>query len=160
MTLVDTENNSAGEDYFPPLERFQTCSSQPQYEQCLSEDMLSYFHSFIPDAELQESILKYNLILSNVLPLDEFFSGVLEEIYKYWQMQQDKLLKKMQRNVLLFQVLCRNFARKLKGLLSVKLIGLKQTCANLKNFLGNLLRCFGKCLITQHIIDVHLLLKF
>ena len=22
MTLVDTENNSAGEDYFPPLERF------------------------------------------------------------------------------------------------------------------------------------------
>ena len=64
--------------------------------------MLSYFHSFIPDAELQESILKYNLILSNVLPLDEFFSGVLEEIYKYWQMQQDKLLKKMQRNVLLF----------------------------------------------------------
>ena len=22
MTLVDTENNSVGEDYFPPLERF------------------------------------------------------------------------------------------------------------------------------------------
>ena len=27
MTLVDTEDNSAGEDYFPPLIRFQTCSS-------------------------------------------------------------------------------------------------------------------------------------
>ena len=26
MTLVDTEDNSAGEDYFPPLKRFQTCS--------------------------------------------------------------------------------------------------------------------------------------
>ena len=27
MTLVDTEDNSAGEDYFSPLKRFQTCSS-------------------------------------------------------------------------------------------------------------------------------------
>ena len=42
MTLIDTENNSAGEDYFPPLKRFQTCSSQSQYKWILSEDMLSY----------------------------------------------------------------------------------------------------------------------
>ena len=27
MTLVDTEDNSAGEDYFSPLKKFQTCSS-------------------------------------------------------------------------------------------------------------------------------------
>ena len=26
MALVDTENNSAGEDYLPPLKTFQTCS--------------------------------------------------------------------------------------------------------------------------------------
>ena len=32
MTPVDTEKNIAGEDYFPPLKRFQTCSSQSQYE--------------------------------------------------------------------------------------------------------------------------------
>ena len=30
-TLVDTKDNSAGEDtYFPPLKRFHTCSSQSQ----------------------------------------------------------------------------------------------------------------------------------
>ena len=62
MTLVDTEDDSAGEDYFPPLKRFQTCSSQSQYKWSLSEDMLFYvlkqIHSFIPDAELEESILK------------------------------------------------------------------------------------------------------
>ena len=72
MTLVDMENNSAGEDYFPPLKRFQTCSSQLQYEWSLSEDMLSYilkqFHSFIPDAEIEDSILTYNPITSNVPP--------------------------------------------------------------------------------------------
>ena len=32
MTLADTENNSAAEHYFPPLMRFQTCSSQSQHE--------------------------------------------------------------------------------------------------------------------------------
>ena len=72
MTLVDMENNSAGEDYFTPLKRFQTCSSQLQYEWSLSEDMLSYilkqFHSFIPDAEIEDSILIYNPITSNVPP--------------------------------------------------------------------------------------------
>ena len=31
MTLVDTEDNSAGEDYVPSLKRFQSCSSQSQY---------------------------------------------------------------------------------------------------------------------------------
>ena len=47
MTLLDTEDNSASEDYFPPLKRFQTCSSQLQYEWSLSEDMLSYnFEAF------------------------------------------------------------------------------------------------------------------
>ena len=75
MTLVDTENNSVGEDYFPPLKRFQTCSSQSKYERSLSGDMLSYilkqFHSFNPDVELEDSILKYNPIPSmcHLLPL-------------------------------------------------------------------------------------------
>ena len=92
MTLGDTEDNSAGEDYFPPPKRFQTCSSQSQYEWSLSEDMLSYilkqFHSFIPDTELEDSILKYNPIPSNVpppAPFDEFLRGVLEENHKYSQ---------------------------------------------------------------------------
>ena len=31
MTLLDTKDNSASEDYFPPVKRFQTCSSQSQY---------------------------------------------------------------------------------------------------------------------------------
>ena len=42
MTLVDTKDDSAGEDYFPPLKRFQTCSTQSQYKWSLLEDMLSY----------------------------------------------------------------------------------------------------------------------
>ena len=107
MTLVDTEDDSAGEDYFPPLKRFQTCSSQSQYKWSLSEDMLSYvlkqFHSFIPDAELKDSILKWNHIPSNVpppAPLDDFLRGILEENHKYLQMQEDKLLQKMQQKVL------------------------------------------------------------
>ena len=72
VTLVDTEDNSAGEDYFPALKRFQTCSFQSLHEWSLSEDMLSYilkqFHSFISDAELEDSILKYNPISINVSP--------------------------------------------------------------------------------------------
>ena len=55
------------------------------------------FHSFILDAELENSILKYSLVSSNVsppAPLDEFLRGVLEENHKYSQMQEDKLLKK------------------------------------------------------------------
>ena len=107
MTLVDTEDNSAGEDYFPPLKRFKTCRSQSQYEWSLSEDMLSYilkqFYNFIPYAELEDSILKYNSIPSNVLPtapLDEFLRGVLEENYKYVEMQEDKLLQVMQQKLL------------------------------------------------------------
>ena len=65
--------------------------------------ILKQFHSFIPDAELEESILKYNPILSNVPPpvtLDEFLRGVLEENNKYLQMQEDKRLQKMQQKVL------------------------------------------------------------
>ena len=79
MTLVDKEDNSAGEDYFPTLKRFQNCSSQSQYEWSLSEDILSYilkqFHSFIPDAELEDWILKCNSIPSNVPPLPLFMSS-------------------------------------------------------------------------------------
>ena len=63
--------------------------------------MLSYilrqFHSFIPDAELEDRILKYNPIPSNVPPpasLDEFLRGILEENHKYMQMQGEKLLQK------------------------------------------------------------------
>ena len=89
ITLVDIEDDSAGEDYFPPLKRFQTCSSQSQYKWSLSEDMLSYVlkqsHSFIPDAELKDSILKWNPIPSNVpppAPLDDFLRGILEENHK------------------------------------------------------------------------------
>ena len=32
MTFADTENNSAGEHYFPPQMRFQTCSLQSHHE--------------------------------------------------------------------------------------------------------------------------------
>ena len=108
MTLVDKEgDNNAGEDYLPPLKRLQTCSSQSQYEWSLSEDMLSYilkqFHSFIADAEHEDSILNYNPIPSNVpppAPLGGFLRGFLEENHKYSQMQEDKLLQKMQQKVL------------------------------------------------------------
>ena len=69
--------------------------------------MLSYalkqFHSFIPDAELENSIVKNNSIPSNApppAPLDDLLRGVLEEIHKYSQMQEDKLLQKMQQKVL------------------------------------------------------------
>ena len=69
--------------------------------------MLSYilkqFYNFIPYAELEDSILKYNSIPSNVLPtahLDEFLRGVLEENYKYVEMQEDKLLQVMQQKLL------------------------------------------------------------
>ena len=106
-TLVDTKDNSAGENtYFPPLKRFHTCSSQSQYEWSFFEVMLpcilKQFHSFFPDAELEESILKYNPILSNVpppAPLDEFLRGPFGENHKYSQMQEDKLLQKMQQKV-------------------------------------------------------------
>ena len=107
MTLVDTEDNSAGEDYFPPLKRIQTCSSHSQYEWSLSENVLFYilkqFYNFIPYAELEDSILKYNSIPSCVLPpapLDEFLRVVLEKNYKYVEMQEDKLLQKIQQKVL------------------------------------------------------------
>ena len=111
MTLVDTEDGSAGEDYFPPLKKSQTCCSQSQYKWSLLENMLSYvlkqFHSFIPNPELENSILKYNPIPSNVpppAPLDDFLRGILEENHKYnhkyLQMQEDKLLQKMQQKVL------------------------------------------------------------
>ena len=69
--------------------------------------MLSYilkqFHCFILDAELEDSILKYIPIPSNVPPpdpLDEFLRGVLKENHKYSQMQEYKFLQKMQQKVL------------------------------------------------------------
>ena len=92
---------------FPPPEKISDFLSQSQYEWSLPEDILSYilrqFHSFIPDAELEDNILKYNPIPSNVpppAPLDDFLRGVLEENHKYLQMQEDKLLQKMQQKVL------------------------------------------------------------
>ena len=85
---TDTTVNNTGEDY-------------------LSEDMLSYilkqFHSFIPEADFEDSILKNNPIPNNVpppAPLDEFWRGVLEQNHKYLQMQKDKLLQKLQQKVL------------------------------------------------------------
>ena len=54
---------------------------------------------FISDAELEDNILKYNLIPSNVpppSPLDEFLRGVLEN-HKYSHMQEDKIFQKMQQ---------------------------------------------------------------
>ena len=42
MTLFDTEDYSAGEDYFLHQKRFQTCSSKSQKEWSLSEDMQYY----------------------------------------------------------------------------------------------------------------------
>ena len=69
--------------------------------------MLSYilkqFHSFIPDAKLEDSILKYNPIPSNVPPPFPpwwILERVLEENHKYSQMQEEKLLQKMQQKVL------------------------------------------------------------
>ena len=63
--------------------------------------MLSYilkqFHSFIPDDELEETILKYNPISGNVpppAPLDEFLREILKENHKYFQMLEDRLYKK------------------------------------------------------------------
>ena len=81
MTLVDTENNSAGEDYFPPLKRFQTCSRNMNGVSRWICFLIFQNSSIvlIPDAELEDSILKYNPIPSNVLPpapLDEFLRGV------------------------------------------------------------------------------------
>ena len=76
-------------------------------EYYLLEDMLSYilkqFLSFIPDADFEDSILKYNPIPNNVpppTPRDEFWKGVLEQNHKYLQMQKDKLLQKLQQKVL------------------------------------------------------------
>ena len=76
-------------------------------EYYLLEDMLSYilkqFLSFIPDADFEDSILKYNSIPNNVpppTPLDELWRGVLEQNHKYLQMQKDKLLQKLQQKVL------------------------------------------------------------
>ena len=44
--------------------------------------ILKHFHSFIPDTELENSILKYNPIPFNMpppAPLDKLLRGVLEE---------------------------------------------------------------------------------
>ena len=65
--------------------------------------VLKQFYSFIPDVELEDSILKYKPIPSNVpppAPFDGFLKGVLEEDHKYSQMQKDKILQKMQQKVL------------------------------------------------------------
>ena len=68
--------------------------------------MLSYilkqFHSFIPDAELEDRILKCNSIPSNVPPLPLLMSsweGFWKKI-KYLKMQKDKHLQKMLQKVL------------------------------------------------------------
>ena len=65
--------------------------------------ILKQFHSFNLDAELEDSIPKYNPIPSNVLPpapLDRFLREVLEENHNYSQMQEDKHLQKMQQKLL------------------------------------------------------------
>ena len=94
--------------------------------------MLSYvlkqLYSFIPDAELEDRILKYNPIPSNVpppAPFSDFLRGVLEENHKYLQMLGINFDKKCSKKYLMFWVLCQKFGRKLKTLLSVKLIELK-----------------------------------
>ena len=154
MTLVDTENNSAGEDHFPPLKRFQTCSSQSQYEWILSEDMLLYtlkqFHSFIPDAEIEDSILKYNPIPSNEpppAPLDEFLRGVLEENHRYSQMQEDKLLQKMQQTVLNVLGPMSKMWQKFEDPTQCRTDRVGIDLCEFKELTEHLLRCFGKCLI-------------
>ena len=129
-----------------PPEKISDFISQSQYEWTLSGDILSYilrqFHSFIPDAELEDNILKYNPIPSNVpppAPLDEFLRGVLQKNHKYSQMQEDKLLQKLQQKVLNILGPLSKICQKMKTLFSVKLIGLKKTCVNLNNLLSNLL---------------------
>ena len=131
MTLVDTESNSAGEDYFPLLKRFQTYSSKSksQYEGSLLEDMLSYilkqFHSFFPDVELEDSKLQYNPVPGNATPLDEFLRGVLEENLKHSQMHRRINFHKIQQLELHVLGPMAKICQKLRILLSVKLIGLK-----------------------------------
>ena len=75
--------------------------------------MLSYilkqFHSsysftvFIVflDADLEDLILKYNTVPSNVpplAPLDEFLRGVLEKHRNHLQIQEDNFHKKFSKN--------------------------------------------------------------
>ena len=48
----------------------------------------------------EESIIKCNIIVPPPGPFDEFLRGVLEKNHKYLQMQEDKLLQKMQQKVL------------------------------------------------------------
>ena len=64
-------------------------------------DILSYilkqFHNFIPDSELEESILKYIPVPSNVppsAPLGDFLRGVLKKNHKSLELQGHKLLQK------------------------------------------------------------------
>ena len=59
--------------------------------------ILKQFHSFIPDSELENSILKYIPVPSNVppsAPLGNFLRGVLKKNHKSLELQENKLLQK------------------------------------------------------------------
>ena len=110
--------------------------------------MLSYIlkqsHSFFPDAELEDSKLQYNPVPGNATPLDEFLRGVLEKNLKHSQMHRRINFHKIQQLELHVLGPMAKICQKLRILLSVKLIGLKQTCVNLKNLIEQSIIMFGQ----------------
>ena len=86
----------------PTSKRFQTSNSSSECECRLSEEVLEHilkeFHAYNSDVGLENRILKWHPITSNIPPsppLDEFLRGVLEENNKYVQIPDGKLLLKM-----------------------------------------------------------------
>ena len=117
--------------------------------------MLSYilrqFHSFIPDGELEDSILKHNPVPYNVsppTPLDEFLRRVLEENHKYLQMQEDKLLQKMQQKVLNVLGLMLKIWQKIEDSTQCRTDRVEIDLYEFKELTEqSTLQCLGKCLI-------------
>ena len=108
MALDDDDTDSqAGEDYVPPLKRFQPTNPNTENDWDLPEEMLQYifdqFYQYNPDNVLENSIFKENPVPKNIPcspPLDEFLREVLQETNKFSQMQDEKFLQKFQQRVL------------------------------------------------------------
>ena len=65
--------------------------------------LLAQFHTFITEADFQNSILKYNPIASNIpspAHFHEYFKGVLEENNKQNCIQEGKTFHKIQLKLL------------------------------------------------------------
>ena len=103
MTLVDTEDNSASKDYFPPLKIFQTCSLQSHTNRVFRRICCLIFQScsIVLFQMLNLRTSSYNITSFKVMyHLDEFLRVVVQENHKYSQIQEDKLLQKMQQKLL------------------------------------------------------------